>query len=133
MTFSAGEDAADASALINNQEQAQPCEFNRRNGKDSRLRDPMTHPTGFASAWIVMHLAAIVISLMVRMHLASRFEGLIQCAFLVSLTMIGLSTVIGYYECLEMWPVSAVTLSLMIVMAIVDFDSNRSLSANFEA
>jgi len=89
----------------------------------------MIDSTGFGSAWIVIHLLGLVASVTVRMHLAGRFEGIVQAGFLVSLTAIGLTTVVSYHECLQMWPLSAVALSVMIVMAVVDFGESRSLPA----
>jgi hypothetical protein len=90
----------------------------------------MIDSTGFASAWIVIHLLGFVASIMVRMHLGGRFEGLLQAGFLVSLTAIGLTTVVGYHDCWQMWPVSAVTLAVMIVLSVVDFGTTRSVPAN---
>ncbi len=89
----------------------------------------MIDSTGFGSAWIVIHLLGLAASVMVRMHLGGRFEGLVQAGFLVSLSAIGLTTVVGYHECLQMWPLSAAALSVMIVMAVVDFGESRSLPA----
>jgi len=80
-------------------------------------------------AWIAVHLLGIVASVMVRMHLGGRFEGLVQAGFLVCLIAVGLTTVIGYHDCLQMWPLSAVTLSAMIVTSVVDFDTTHSLPA----
>jgi len=85
--------------------------------------------TGFGLAWIAVHVLGIVASALVRMHLGGRFESLVQAGFLVCLLAIGLTTVIGYHECLQMWPLSAVTLALMIVMAVVDFNTGHSLPA----
>jgi len=87
----------------------------------------MIHSTGFGSAWVVLHLLGLFVSVMVRAHLGGRFEGLVQTGFLVCLTAIGLTTVVGYHDCLQMWPLSAVTLALMIVVAVVDFSATRSL------
>jgi len=87
----------------------------------------MIDSTGLGSAWIVIHLLGLFASVMLRMHLGGRFEGLVQTGFLVCLTAIGLTTVVGYHDCLQMWPLSAVTLSLMIVMAVVDFSTTRAV------
>lgn len=84
--------------------------------------------TGFGLAWIAVHLLGIVASVMVRMHLGGRFEGLVQAGFLACLMAIGLTTVVGYHECLQIWPLSAVALTLMIVMAVVDFNTSGPLS-----
>jgi len=89
----------------------------------------MIHSTGFDAAWIAIHLLGLVVSVMVRMHLGGRFEGLLQVGFLVCLTAIGMITVLAYYDCLQMWPLSAMTLSLMIVTSVVDFETTRSLPA----
>jgi len=89
--------------------------------------------TGFGLAWIAVHVLGIVASFLVRMHLGGRFEGLVHAGFLVCLIAIGLVTVVGYHECLQMWPLSAVTLSLMIVMSVVDFTAGHAAPANLEA
>ncbi len=67
------------------------------------------------------------------MRFGGRFEGLVQCGYLFSLTLVALTTLFGYYVCFQMWPLSAVILSLMIVMAILDLGSGRSMPANLEA
>ena len=80
-----------------------------------------------------MHLLAVAVSLMVRLHLGGRFEGLLQGGFLVSLLAIGLSTVVGYNDCMQMWPFSAATLALMIILAVFDYGSDPTMPANLEA
>jgi len=93
----------------------------------------MITSTSFAFAWTLIHLLGLVVSVMVRTHLGGRFEGLVQSSFLVCLMAVALATVIGYYDCFQMWPLSAITLSLMIVFSVLDFNTGRSLPANLEA
>ncbi len=88
--------------------------------------------TGFGLAWIAVHVLGIVAAALVRMHFGGRFEGLVQAGFPVCLIAVGLATVVGYHECLQMWPLSAVTLALMIVMAVVDFNTGHAAPANLE-
>jgi len=86
----------------------------------------MIHFADFGSAWAVIHLFSLFAAVLVRIHIGGRFEGFAQAVFLVCLTAIGLTTVLSYRDCLQMWPLSAVTLAIMIVVAVVDFSSTRS-------
>ena len=83
--------------------------------------------------WLAIHLSGIAATLLVRMQLGRRYEGLAQLGFLFSLTGVALSTVVGYHACQQMWSLSAVTLAVMIVMAVVDFEGGGSIATNAEA
>ncbi len=89
----------------------------------------MNYFTGFGLAWIAIHVLGIVASWLVRMQLGNRYEGPVRLGFLVCLPTIAITTVVGYHFCMEMWPLSAITLCLMIVMAILDFGDTSSLHA----
>jgi hypothetical protein len=53
--------------------------------------------------------------------------------FLACMPLIALATVIGQQLCLMIWPLSAATLAMMIVLATADFSSRRSAVAAIEA
>ncbi|MGI9455280.1 MAG: hypothetical protein ACR2NU_01895 [Aeoliella sp.] len=93
----------------------------------------MTFFAGLYAIWISLHVLGLVTAWLVRMHLGSRHEGLIQFGFLACLPMIALATVVGQQLCLTLWPLSACTLAVMIVMAIADFGPRSSALAPFEA
>lgn len=92
----------------------------------------MDYLTGFGLAWIAIHVLGIVASWVVRMQLGNRYEGLAQLGFLVCLPTIAITTVVGYHFCMEIWPLSAITLCLMIVMAIFDLGNANPMHANME-
>ncbi len=70
--------------------------------------------------WIAIHLLGIFAAWMVRMPAGRRYAILVQGGFFTSLLAVAITTMIGHVCCLEMWPLSAVTLALMIVLAIAD-------------
>ncbi len=92
----------------------------------------MSYFTGFGLAWIAIHVLGLAASWLVRMQYGNRYEGLAQLAFLVCLPIVAITTVVGYHFCMEMWPLSAITLCLMIVMAIFDLGNENSLHAPLE-
>jgi len=86
--------------------------------------------TAISLLWIVIHLIGLSAAWMVRMRTRRRYEVLVQGSFFTSLLAVAVTTVIGHLYCLEMWPISAVTLALMIVLAIADLgiDDSRAMS-----
>jgi hypothetical protein len=76
--------------------------------------------TGIGTLWIAIHLFGLLAAWLVRTHDGRRYELLIQGGFFTSLLAVAVTTVIGHVCCLEMWPLSAITLALMIVLAIAD-------------
>ena len=92
----------------------------------------MSYFTGFGLVWIAIHLLGIAATLLVRMQFGNRYEGLSQVGFLLCLPTIAITTVVGYLLCMEMWPLSAITLCLMIVMAVFDLGNTDSFHANME-
>lgn len=91
--------------------------------------DSMDFYTGLGLAWFTVHLLGIITTWMVRMHVGHRFEGLAQTGFLLSLLTVALVTVVGYHFCLKIWPISAVTLAAMIVLAVFDMETTRTSPA----
>ena len=76
--------------------------------------------TSIGTLWIAIHLLGLLATWMVRMHDGQRYERFVQGGFFTLLLAVAAATVIGHVCCLEMWPLSAVTLALMVVLAIAD-------------
>lgn len=89
--------------------------------------------TGIGSLWIAIHLLGLLTAWMVRLHAGKRFEVFVQGGFFSLLLAVAITTVVGQLCCLEMWPLSAVTLALMIVLAIVDLGHAESAKMTFES
>lgn len=85
--------------------------------------------TGLQASWIILHFVGLAAAWVVRMHAGRRREGLAQIVFLFCLPLIALATVVGQHLCLTMWPLSAATLAVMIVLATADLSSRRSAMA----
>jgi ABC-type Fe3+-siderophore transport system permease subunit len=83
--------------------------------------------------WISIHFIGLIAAWMVRMSTGRRYELLVQGSFFTSLLAVAMTTVVGHWCCLEMWPFSAVTLALMIVLAIVELGSSESHSISIES
>ena len=83
--------------------------------------------------WISIHFVGLLAAWLVRMRSESRYEVLVQGSFFTSLLAVATTTVIGHLCCLEMWPFSAVTLSLMIVVAIADLGAQETGSISIES
>jgi hypothetical protein len=92
----------------------------------------MTFFAGLQAAWILIHFVGLTAAWMVRMHSGRRSEGLAQFMFLACMPVIALATVVGQQLCLMIWPLSAATLAVMIVLATADFSSRRSAMAALE-
>lgn len=88
--------------------------------------------TGIGFLWIVVHLLGLLTAWMVRMHTGRRFEAMLQGGFFTCLIVVSLTTVVGHFYCLQMWPLSALTLALMIVLAIVDLGVQRPSAIRLE-
>ena len=93
----------------------------------------MTFFTGLQAVWFIIHFLGLAAAWIVRMHTHRPGEGLAQLAFLACLPMIALATVVGQQLCLTIWPLSAATLAVMIVLATADFSPRRSSMAAFES
>ncbi len=93
----------------------------------------MTLFAGLQAVWILIHFMGLTAAWMVRLHAHRRSEGLAQLVFLACMPVIALATVVGQQLCLAVWPLSAATLAVMIVLAIADFSPRRSAMAAFEA
>ncbi len=82
--------------------------------------------TSIGLLWIAIHLLGIFAAWLVRLPASRRYGILVQSGFFALLLAVSATTLIGHVYCLEMWPLSAVTLTLMIVLAIVDLGSEDS-------
>jgi hypothetical protein len=81
--------------------------------------------------WISLHFLGLAAVWMVRVHAGSKSEGLAQAIFLASFCSIVLATVVGLGYGSTNWAFSAGTLSIMIVVAVVDFSPQARQSAHF--
>ena len=88
---------------------------------------------GITGIWISIHFIGLIAAWMVRMSAGRRYEVLVQGSFFTALLAVAMMTVVGHWCCLEMWPFSAVTLSLMIVLAIVELGSHETGSISIES
>ena len=88
---------------------------------------------GITLLWISIHFAGLITAWMVRMRAGRRYEVLVQSSFFTALLAVAMTTVVGHWCCLEMWPFSALTLSMMIVLAIVELGSPESSSFSIES
>ena len=76
--------------------------------------------TGISLLWIAIHLLGLFAAWMVRMPSGQRYEVFVQGGYFTALLAVAVTTVVGHLCCLEIWPLSAVTLAVMIVLAIAD-------------
>ncbi len=82
--------------------------------------------TGIGFLWVAIHLVGLFAAWMVRMPAGQRYELLVQGGYFTALLAVAAATLVGQVCCLEMWPLSAVTLALMIVLAIADLGVSDS-------
>ncbi len=80
----------------------------------------MDGSTALDATWIVIHLVGITAAIVVRSETTGYRQRLAQGSFLACLPIIAIATVVGEYFCLAFWPLSACTLGVMIVTAVVD-------------
>jgi hypothetical protein len=72
-------------------------------------------------AWIAVHLFGLTAACLVRIYAGARAEGLWQGTFLVGLAAVAVVTLAGVQCSWPLWTLSAVTMAVMIVVAIGDF------------
>jgi len=97
------------------------------------VHPPMSFLTGLYAVWVTVHLLGLATAWLVRMHSGGRGELLTQFGFFACLPLIATATVVGQNLCLAFWPLSACTLAVMIVLAIVDFGPRKPALASFDA
>ena len=88
----------------------------------------MDYFSAIGLVWIAVHLMGLLATWLVRMNSTNRFQAFAQGGFLASLTVVALTTIVGQLCCLEMWPLSAATLAVMVVMAVIDLNPDRSIT-----
>lgn len=71
-------------------------------------------------AWFALHLVGLALAVLVRTIHRRRGEDLVQGAFLATLSVMALGTLAGRHFCWPLWGLSAGTLAVMIVAAVVD-------------
>jgi hypothetical protein len=72
--------------------------------------------------WWIAHLAALALAWLVRAYHGRPAEGPLQAGFLASLALMGVATLAGRQFLWSLWPLSAFTLALMIVGAVLDLE-----------
>lgn len=80
----------------------------------------------FGSLWVAVHLLGLFSSWLVRMRAGRSYELLAQGSFFVAMLAVALTTVVGHFCCQDLWPLSAITLTLMVVFAVVDFGTSET-------
>jgi hypothetical protein len=89
----------------------------------------MDYATTLTAAWMGIHLIGLVAAWGLRMHCGGRFESLTQTCFLMSLLLVSVTTLVGHVCSFELWHLSAATLAMMILLAVIDFRLDRPLAA----
>jgi hypothetical protein len=73
------------------------------------------------ATWVAIHLVGLGAAWMVRKETSGHRARIAQNSFYACLPLVALITVVGQFLCLTSWPLSAATLGVMIVTAVVDF------------
>ena len=76
---------------------------------------------GIIVGWFVLHALALALAWGTRLAAGSRIEFLMQLTFLAVMAAIGGAALVGQRVDIEIWPVSAVVLMVMVLMAVIDF------------
>jgi hypothetical protein len=71
--------------------------------------------------WIALHLVGLAGACLVRLEMSDSRQRWARGVFLACLALIAGAAVLGDYYCLALWPLSAGTLGIMVVTAVVDF------------
>jgi len=72
--------------------------------------------------FLVVHLLGLTAAWMVRVHVGGHGETLASGMFFLSLAVVATLALLGRQYCWSTWTLSAATLSLMMVIAVADFD-----------
>ena len=75
---------------------------------------------GVVVGWLVLHALALALAWGTRVATGSRMEFAMQLAFFVVMAAIGGAAMVGQRVDVEIWPVSAVILMVMVLMAVID-------------
>ncbi|MAT72522.1 MAG: hypothetical protein CMJ58_23730 [Planctomycetaceae bacterium] len=71
-------------------------------------------------AWFALHLVGLSLAILVRTTHRRRGEEAVQAAFLATLSVMALGTLAGRHFCWPLWGLSAGTLAVMVLAAVVD-------------
>lgn len=74
------------------------------------------------ATWVGIHLVGIASAWLARNETSGYRQRIAQHGFFACLPLVAVMTVVGQLLCLTTWPLSAATLGVMIVMAVVDFE-----------
>ena len=80
----------------------------------------MDYACSLQCAWFALHLVGLSLAILVRAMHRRRGEDIVQAAFLATLSVMALGTLAGRHFCWPLWGLSAGTLAVMIVAAVVD-------------
>jgi len=75
---------------------------------------------GVVIAWITLHALALASAWGTRVATGSRMESVLQLAFLAAMAIVGGAALVGRQIDIDVWPASAVTLMVMVIMAVID-------------
>jgi uncharacterized membrane protein len=75
---------------------------------------------GVVVGWLVLHALALALAWGTRVVTGSRMEIAMQLAYFVVMAAIGGAAMVGQRVDIEIWPVSAVILMAMVLMAVID-------------
>ncbi len=75
---------------------------------------------GVVIAWVTFHALALASAWGTRVATGSRMEPVLQLAFLAAMAIVGGAALVGRQIDIDVWPASAVTLMVMVIMAVID-------------
>ncbi|HEX2475808.1 MAG TPA: hypothetical protein VHK01_13740 [Lacipirellulaceae bacterium] len=75
---------------------------------------------GVVIAWVMLHALALASAWGTRVATGSRMESVLQLAFLAAMAIVGAAALVGRQIDIDVWPASAVTLMVMVIMAVID-------------
>jgi len=101
-------------------------------GKGISVTTQMTFPLALQTVWIAIHVVGLLMAWLARLHADSETRWVAQAGFFLFLPIVAVLTIAGQFLCVDGWLLSAITLTAMIVMAIVDFGTDRNASATNE-
>jgi len=73
------------------------------------------------ASWLILHMGALALALATRISVGSRIEPAMQAVFFAIMATLGAAAWICREIEIEVWPVSAVTLIVMVLTAVIDF------------
>ena len=84
----------------------------------------MDYVSSLQCGWVAIHLIGLTAAFLVRVYAGTAAEGGLQCLFLCGLAGVAVATLAGEQFAWSLWTLSATTLSVMVVVAIADFNQN---------